>query len=114
MTAAIQESGKVSISEFARNIREMTTDGSWQFHESAKRLETEVITLFRTTVIATKSMESLDDIAAAWAGMVKICSDAVEQLSSLISQHPDSSAEVYRDRLIDLGSRCQRFQRLHS
>jgi len=114
MTETIEQLGLSSVDDFSRRIAEIQPNAQWQLHDEARRLETEVLMVYKATVIETKKMEGLDEIARAWGEMGAICAKAVAALSTLVKAHPDSTASVYRDRLIALGARCQRFQTLHS
>jgi hypothetical protein len=114
MTASIEELGHAALDDFTRRLAEVPADNQWRFHDEARRLETEVLMLFKATVIGTKKMASLGDIAKAWSEMVAVCGKAIAALSLLVKEHPDCNAEVYHDRLIALGAKCQRFQKLHS
>jgi len=114
MTETIEQLGLSSVDDFSRRIAEIQPNAQWQLHDEARRLETEVLMVYKATVIETKKMEGLDEIARAWGEMGAICAKAVAALSTLVKKNPDSTASVYRDRLIALGARCQRFQTLHS
>jgi hypothetical protein len=114
MTETIEELGTSAVDDFKRRVAEIPNNDRWRFHDEARRLETELLMVFKATVIETKKMESLDDIANAWSDMLAICSKANAALAELVKAHPDSNATVYHDRLIALGARCQRFQTLHS
>jgi hypothetical protein len=114
MTETIEELGVSAVDDFLRRIVDIPPNAHWQFHDEARRLETEVPMVYKATVIETKKLESLEEIARAWAEMGRICGKTITALSALVKDRPDSNAAVYHDRLVALGARCQRFQTLHS
>lgn len=115
MSADVLETiGKTQVDDFAKDWRKAPDDKCWWFNSRAQQLETELLATYRTTVILTKEMEDLGEIAKSWEAMVSTCKKAVAELQQLIEVHPDCNAEVYRDGILDLGARCLRLKELHS
>ena len=84
------------------------------FHEEARQVETELLTIYKMVTLCVKREQDLDRIAAAWAVMVKICDDTARRLAGLCHAHPNCGADTYYDRVLDLRNRCHRLQMMHS
>ena len=83
------------------------------FHEEARRLETELLTVYRVVVLCTKREEDLARVGQWWATMVSVCDDFAVQLGKLVEAHPACGAEQYYDRVLELRSKCLRLQKMH-
>lgn len=106
--------GESAVQDFERRIEAIPPDVSSQFNEEAGRLETAILTLYKSVVQATKSVDDLEEVSKLWACMVEVCDVGAKGLSRLVQEHPMCGAEYYYDRLLDLRNRCLRLQNLHA
>jgi hypothetical protein len=109
-----RELGEGMLSGFDRRVASIPDFLCAPFHQEARQLETELLSIYRFVVLSVRKEEDLAHIAACWALMVKICDDSATRLGRLSSIHPHCRAEVYYDRVLDLRNKCQRLQNLHS
>ena len=111
--SAIQELGRTMFDEFDRRIRALPPDLCAPFHAEARQLESELLMLYRATVLCVKREEDMDKVSARWAEMVDICNGSLSRLSQLSEKHPGCGANIYYDRALDLRNKCQRLHEMH-
>jgi len=110
----LQDLGKEMIAGFERRVAAIPRDLCAPFHNEARQLETELLTIYKVIALSTRNVEDLDAVAKAWATMVKVCDESANRLNTLVKQHPDCGADAYYDRVLDLRNKCQRLQQMHS
>ena len=84
------------------------------FHAEARRLEAELLTVYRVVVLCTKREENLGRVSHWWGTMVRVCDEFAVRLGALVKAHPVCGAEPYYDRVLELRSKCLRLQKMHS
>lgn len=78
----------------------------------AAKLESQVLQLYRLTVLAVRREESDDAAAQLWRNMVRLCDDACLRLSRVQDENP--GCRVSHDRLLELRAKCARLADLHA
>jgi hypothetical protein len=111
--SGIKELGGSTVSEFDRRVATLDPDVSWRFHDEAKRLEIELLTVYRAAALSVRELDDLGEIARVWGIMVSVCDEAAVRLNKLVTNHPSAGAEIYYDRVLDLRNKCRRLQNLH-
>ena len=111
--ADIEELSRETLSQFGRRLAAIPADLCTPFHEEARQLETELLSVYRFVVVCTRNEADLDRVAELWSVMVRICDNSARQLCDLVQRHPSSGAECYYDRVLDLRNKCHRLQKLH-
>jgi hypothetical protein len=119
MQNCLQESdlraiGEESLADFDRRVAQLDKDLRAPFHQEARQLETELLTIYRFIARGARQEPDLDRVAALWGLMVEMCDDFLKRLSGLKELHPACGAEIYYDRALDLRNKCQRLQAMHS
>ncbi len=109
-----RELGDEMLSGFDQRVASIPKDLCAPFHQEARHLETELLTIYRVVALCVRKEQDLAQIAADWAFMVNICDDSAARLGRLREQHPYCGADTYYDRVLDLRNKCQRLQNLHS
>jgi len=109
----LQELGKTVLADFDRRLLTLPADLCAPFHEQARQLETELIMLYRATVLCVRREEDMDRVAARWGEMVEICNASLARLQNLSEKHPSCGADIYYDSVLDLRSKCQRLHEMH-
>jgi hypothetical protein len=84
------------------------------FHQEARQLDAELLTIYRMIALAVRTEENLQTIAGVWGSMVALCDNAAKSLNALAKKHPDCGADWYYDRVLDLRNKCNRLQQMHS
>jgi hypothetical protein len=102
------------LSGFDQRVASIPKDLCAPFHQEARGLEIELVSIYRVVVLYVRKEQDLAQIAACWALMVKICDDSAARLGRVSEQHPYCGADIYYDRVLDLRNKCQRLQNLHS
>ena len=102
-----------SLASFEQRLAAIPKDLCAPFHEEARQLETELLTVYRVVVLCTKREESLNRVSEWWETMVRVCDEFALRLSRLVKGHPACGAERYYDRVLDLRSKCLRLQMMH-
>jgi len=110
----LQEIGKSTIADFDRRVASLPAALCAPFHEEARQLEAEVLTIYKFVVMAVRRDEDLNRVAKLWGAMVQVCDIAALSLRTLVEKHPHCGADIYYDRLLDLRNKCQRLQTLHA
>ena len=108
------ELSKDSLVSSEQRLATIPADLSAPFHDEARRLDTELLTVYRVVVLCTKREENLAQVGQWWATMVCVCDEFAVQLSKLVEAHPACGAEQYYDRVLELRSKCLRLQKMHS
>ena len=108
------ELSRESLTSFEQRLASIPRTLSAPFHEEARRLETELLTVYRVVVLCTKREDDLARVSDWWATMVRVCDDFALRLGRLAEAHPGCGAEQYYDRVLELRSKCLRLQKMHS
>src|SRR5262245_56310021 len=107
------ELSQESLASFDQRLATIPKDLCAPFHEEARQLETELLTVYRVVVLCTKREEDLERVSRWWATMVQVCNDFAVKLNHLVQAHPACGAEHYYDRMLELRSKCFRLQKMH-
>lgn len=102
-----------SLAAFDQRIASIPRELSAPFHEEARQLEAELLTVYRVVVLCTKKEDNLDTVADWWGTMVRVCDDFAARLNRLTTEHPHCGAGHYYDRVLDLRNKCLRLQKTH-
>jgi hypothetical protein len=102
-----------ALAAFDQRVASIPKDLCAPFHEEARQLEAELLTVYRVVVLCTKKEDDLDTVAAWWGTMVRVCDEFAKRLNRLAVEHPHCGAEHYYDRVLDLRSKCLRLQKMH-
>ncbi len=103
-----------TLAAFDQRVAGLPPDLSAPFHDEARQLEAELLTVYRVVVLCTKKEDDLARVAQWWGVMVQVCDDFAGRLSQLVRDYPQCGAEPYYDRVLELRSKCQRLQTMHS
>lgn len=103
-----------SLASFEQRLARIPEDLCAPFHEEARQLDAELLTVYRVVVLCTKREDDLERVSRWWETMVRVCDAFAVQLSKLVASHPDCGAEQYYDRVLELRSKCLRLQKMHS
>lgn len=102
-----------SLAAFDQRMASIPKDLCVPFHQEARQLETELLTVYRVVVLCTKKENNLNTVAEWWGTMVRVCDDFSGRLHRLMTEHPYCGAEQYYDRVLDLRNKCLRLQKMH-
>jgi len=111
--SALREIGDSFLDDFEKRLPTLPSDLSAPFHDEARQLETQLMCLYRATVICVRKVEDMAIVAKRWAEMVGICDSFLEKLRKLQDQHPACGANIYYDQVFDLRSKCLRLREMH-
>ena len=103
-----------SLASFEKRVGEIPSNLCAPFHTEARVLETQLVSIYKVVVMATKRQDDLQEIANCWECMVNVCDAFAKQLRKLTDAHPYCGAEQYYDRVLELRSKCSRLQKMHS
>jgi len=103
-----------SLASFEQRLAVIPPDLSAPFHAEARRLEAELLTVYRVVVLCTKREDDLGRVSQWWASMVRVCDEFATRLGRLVTAHPACGAEQHYDRVLELRSKCLRLQMMHS
>jgi hypothetical protein len=103
-----------TLAAFDRRVADIRRGLSAPFHEEARQLEAELLTVYRVVVLCTKKEDDLDRVAQWWGVMVRVCDEFAGRLNKLAKEFPPCGADPYYDRVLELRSKCQRLQEMHS
>jgi hypothetical protein len=112
--ADFKELGNQFVGDFDRRIAAIPDDMRGPFHDEARYLESQLLTVYQVVVTLARKSENLSQIAAWWKSMAEICDYAIARLGDLDQCHPGCGTDQYRDRLLDLRNKCSRLQQMHS
>jgi hypothetical protein len=107
------ELSRESLTAFDNRLAAIPEDLCAPFHEEARQLETELLTVYRVVVLCTKREEDLTRVSQWWGTMVRVCDEFAARLGKLLAAHPACGAEQYYDRVLELRSKCLRLQKMH-
>jgi hypothetical protein len=110
----LRELGHSMIKEFEERVAAIPEYLRAPFHEEARQLETQLLTVYKLIAMCVRKEQDLDRVAKSWALMVELCDEFAKRLHQLADQHPGCGAEAYYDKVLDLRSKCQRLQQMHS
>ena len=110
----LKELGDSKIQAFDKRVASIPEDLCAPFHQEARQLETELLTIYGFVVLAVRKEQDLSAIADVWAGMVAMCDAFALNLNALVNKHPDCGAASYYDKVLDLRNKCSRLQQMHS
>src|SRR6266496_1054291 len=96
------ELSKGSLTSFEQRLATIPKDLCAPFHEEARQLETELLTVYRVVVLCTKREEDLARVSQWWATMVRVCDEFAARLNRLVEAQPACGAEQYYDRVLEL------------
>src|SRR5438552_6169921 len=99
--------------DFDRRVSVLPDQLCAPFHDEARQLETELLMLYRATVLCVRREEDIDRVAMRWAEMAAICDKSLTRLRKLSEKHPNCGAEIYYDRVLDLKNKCHRLHEMH-
>lgn len=111
--ADLLELSQDSLDSFEQRVANIPKELCSPFHNEARRLETELLTVYRVVVLCTKREEELNQVSMWWETMGRVSDDFAKRLSQLADAHPDCGAEQYYDRVLELRSKCLRLQKMH-
>lgn len=109
----VQELGRTALADFDRRLLALPQDLCTPFHDEARHLETELMLLYKATVLCVRHEEDIERVAARWKEMLEICNGFLDGLRKLSEKHPECGANLYYDRVLELRSKCQRLQEMH-
>ncbi len=109
----LKELGQSVLAGHDRRILEIPEDLCVPFTEEARQLETELLVVYKATVLCVRREENMDTVSARWAEMVEICDGSISRLKKLSDKHPHCYAQFYYDRVLDLRNKCQRLREMH-
>ncbi|MHB8521184.1 MAG: hypothetical protein ACYDH9_10550 [Limisphaerales bacterium] len=109
----VQELGRTALEDFDRRLTRIPEDLCAPFHDEARQLETELMCLYRATVLCVRREESLERVAARWKEMVHLCDGFLAGIQRLSKKHPQCGAEIYHDQVLDLRNKCLRLEQMH-
>jgi len=110
----LAEYSQQALQSFDERVARLPKDLCAPFHEEARVLETELLSLYRVVVLCTKREDDLAKVSAWWGRMVSVCDEFAQRLGALHKTHPYCGAEYYYDRVFDLRNKCQRLQKMHA
>ena len=108
------ELSQESLEAFDQRVARIPAELCSPFHQEARQLEAELLTVYRMVVLCTKREEDLQLVSIWWESMVKVCDEFAKRLNRLVQGHPDCGAEQYYDRVLELRTKCLRLQKMHS
>jgi len=111
--ADLLELSQGSLAAFDQRLARIPQELAAPFHEEARQLEAELLTVYRVVVLCTKREEDLAHVSLWWATMVRVCDEFALRLNRLVAAHPDCGAGQYYDRVLELRSKCLRLQKMH-
>jgi hypothetical protein len=110
----IVELTRQPLAAFDQRVSEIPADLCAPFHDEARTLETELLSVYRFVAHLSKRLEDLAHVSALWGAVVIVCDAFGSRLKKLAEAHPACGAEIYYDRVLDLRNKCRRLQEMHS
>ena len=110
----LRKLGSSMLVDFERRVASIPKDLCAPFHEEARQLETELLTIYKMVALCARKEEDLSGVSKSWGFMVQMCDESAKQLNKLVQQHPSCGADAYYDRVLDLRNKCHRLQQMHS
>ena len=102
-----------TLTSFDERLATIPQDLCAPFHQEARQLDIELLTMYRVVVLCTKREEDLERVSRWWETMVRVCDAFALRLGALVESHPACGAEQYYDRVLELRSKCLRLQKMH-
>jgi hypothetical protein len=102
------------ITGFELRVASIPQDMCAPFHQEARQLEVELLTIYKMVALCVKKDEDLGMVSKRWGAVVQMCDNSAKQLFQLTQKHPYCGAAVYYDRVLDLRNKCFRLQQMHS
>lgn len=84
---------KGSLAAFEQRVGTIPNDLCAPFHEEARHLETELLTVYRVVVLCTKREDDSARVSKWWETMVTVCDQFAIRLNRLLEAHPACGAE---------------------
>src|SRR6516164_853625 len=109
----LMELSRETLTSFEKRLSTIPKTLCAPFHEEARQLETELLTVYRVVVLCTKREDDLKHVSEWWKTMVSICDQFAMRLGKLVKDHPDCGAEGSFDRVLELRTKCLRLQKMH-
>jgi len=109
----LKELGDSKIQAFDKRIASIPGDLCAPFHQEARQLEIELLTIYSFVVLGVRKELDLSIVASAWGAMVEMCDAVGKSLVKLHQQHPYCGAGAYYDSVLDLRNKCHRLQKMH-
>ena len=110
----LKELGDSKILAFGKRVASIPNDLCAPFHQEARQLETELLTIHSFVVLGVRKEQDLNVVAEAWGGMVAMCDAFAKSLNALSLKHPYCGADSYYNSVLDLRNKCSRLQQMHS
>ena len=111
--ADLLELSEGSLTSFDQRVATIPKDLCAPFHDEARQLEVELLTVYRVVVLCTRREDDLDRVSKWWGTMVRVCDEFAVRLGKLVEAHPACGADQYYDRVLELRSKCLRLQTMH-
>ena len=99
--------------DFDRRLLGLPEDLCAPFHDEARQLETELLLLYKATVLCVRREPEMERVAARWGETVELCNGSLSRLQKLSEKHPGCGADIYYDRVLELRGKCQRLHEMH-
>src|SRR5947207_15853459 len=96
----VQELGRNVLADFDRRLLALPQDLCAPFHDEARQLETELLMLYKATVLCVRREPDMDRVEARWGEMVDLCGGSLTRLQQLSEKHPGCGADIYYDRVL--------------
>jgi len=109
----VKELGKTVLADFDRRLLAIPEDFCAPFHQEARQLETELMFIYRATVLCVRREPDITRVAARWGELVELCDGCLLRLQALAKKHAGCGADIYYDRALELRSKCRRLQEMH-
>ena len=82
--ADLLELSRGALASFGQRVAAIPKDHCAPFHEEARQLEAELITVYRVVVPCTKREEDLERVSKWWEMMVRVCDEFAVRLTRLV------------------------------
>jgi hypothetical protein len=110
----VTELANSTLAEFDQEIATLAPELCVPFNQAAMRLEGELLTIYKFVVRIVRREDDLEKVASWWGTMVSRCDEFAKRLRDLSVAQPACGAAFFYDRVLDLRSKCQRLQEMHS
>jgi hypothetical protein len=110
----VEELGLSALTDFDKDVSEISKDLCAPFFREASRLEGKLVTIFQLVSRMARNEPETENVSKLWGAMAQLCNDAEVRVSKLAQEHPYCGADYFFDRLHQLKSKCKRLQTMHS
>ena len=110
----VEAFGQSALSDFDREVSEISKDLCAPFFREANRLEAKLTTIFQVVSRMARNEPDTENVAKLWCAMAQLCQKAEIRVSELSQAHPKCNADYFFDHLYQLKSKCKRLQTMHS